>query len=142
MMEDGTLPAQDRLVLRGQLSEMAQLPVWIAALAARHLIPEKVQFVMDLCLEEAVSNVIRHGYAGVEDGSVIIRFTQAHDGRFEFVVEDHARHFNPLDFPDQPAQDMMDEDRIGGRGIRLLRQFAGALAYEAMPEGNRLRIGF
>jgi hypothetical protein len=64
MMASGIDQTQDRLALRSQLSQMSQLPAWIERLAAHHGIPADIQFAIDLCLEEALSNVIRHGYGG------------------------------------------------------------------------------
>jgi len=132
----------DHLTLRSRLSDMTQLPPWIEGLASRHSIPSTIQFGIELCLEEVVSNVIRHGYAGVEDRSVVVRFVMPHDRYFEFVVEDEAPQFNPLDAPDLKAINAEDDARIGGQGIRLLREFADAVKYEPTPAGNRLRIGF
>jgi anti-sigma regulatory factor (Ser/Thr protein kinase) len=132
----------DRLMLRSRLSEMAQLPAWIEGLATRHGIPNDVQFGIELCLEEVVSNVIRHGYAGAEDRSVAVSFATPRHSYFEFVVEDEAPQFNPLEAPDLKAIDPGDEARIGGQGIRLLREFANTVEYEPLPAGNRLRIGF
>jgi len=66
-------------------------------LASRHAIPENIGFAIDLCLEEAVSNIIRHGYRGDSDGSEIVRFTTPKQELFVFIVEDDAQHFNPLD---------------------------------------------
>jgi serine/threonine-protein kinase RsbW len=129
----------DRLLLRSQLSEVAQLPAWIESLVSRHGIPENVGFAMNLCLEEAVSNVIRHGYGADTDGPVIVRFTMPRQGFFVFLVEDDARHFNPLDVP---APDPSAKVGVGGRGIHFLRHFADELEYELTPTGNRLRIAF
>src|ERR1700691_1178820 len=132
--------SRDRLTLRSRLSDMAQHPPWIEGWASRHGIPSNVQFGIELCLEEVVSNVIRHGYAGTEDRSVVVRFVTPRDSYFEFVVEDEAPQFNPLDAPDLKAIDPEDDTRIGGQGIRLLREFANAVEYEPTPTGNRLRI--
>jgi serine/threonine-protein kinase RsbW len=142
MMANEVDQTQDRLELRSRLSDMAQLPAWIEGLATRHGIPANVQFAIDLCLEEALSNVIRHGYAGMDDRSVSVRFTMPGSGYFKFVIEDQAPRFNPLDSPEQPAMSPDEENRIGGQGIRFLRHFADALEYEATPTGNRLSIGF
>src|ERR1700730_627917 len=103
MIANGTEQTQDRLVLRSRLSDMAQLPGWIEALGARHAIPADVQFAIDLCLEEALSNVIRHGYAGADNRRVMVRFTMPGEGYFNFVIDDEAPHFNPLDAPELPA---------------------------------------
>jgi serine/threonine-protein kinase RsbW len=142
MTGNGTNLTHDGLNLQSRLSDMARLSPWIQSLASRHAIPENVQFAIELCLEEVVSNVIRHGYAGNEDRLVNVRFTMPRDSYFEFVVDDEAAPFNPLDSPDLQPLDPLQETRIGGQGIRLVRDFADTLEYEAMPNGNRLRIGF
>ena len=133
---------QDRLELRSRLSDMAQLPVWLQGLASRHVIPADTEFAINLCLEEALSNVIRHGYAGQEDRPVVVHYTTPRSGLHVFVVEDQAPHFNPLAAPDLPALSASGEIRVGGLGIRLLRQFANRLEYEPMPAGNRLTLTF
>lgn len=142
MVANSTDQALDRLSLRSHLSEMSRLPRWLEGLASRHDIPGEVQFAIDLCLEEAVSNVIRHGYAGAEDRSVSVVFAMPRSGYFEFVVEDEAPHFNPLAAPALEAVSTEQAIRVGGQGIRLLRQFADSVEYESTPRGNRLRIGF
>lgn len=141
-MANGIDQTQDRLSLRSQLSQMSQLPAWIEGLAARHGIPADVQFAIDLCLEEALSNVIRHGYAGMDDRSVNVHFSTPRDGFFQFIIEDEAPLFNPLDAPELPALTPDGDSRIGGQGIRFLRHFADSLEYEPTPTGNRLSIGF
>jgi anti-sigma regulatory factor (Ser/Thr protein kinase) len=133
---------QEQLVLQSRLSELKQVPQWIAGLATRLAISEKIQYSMDVCLEEAISNVIRHGYAGREDRPVTVRFAAPREGYFEFAVEDEAPHFNPLEAPAQQALKPGAEMRVGGQGIRFLRELADVLEYETTPLGNRLRIGF
>ena len=98
---------------------------------------------MNLCLEEVLSNIIRHGYSGKPDHSIAVRFTSPREDYFVFVVEDEAPPFNPVDVTGVAAAlSSLEEIRIGGQGIRLLRRFADALEYQATPTGNRLSIGF
>jgi anti-sigma regulatory factor (Ser/Thr protein kinase) len=130
---------EERLFLRSKLSDVAQLPVWIESLASRHPIPENVAFAINLCLEEAVSNIILHGFAADSEGSVEVRFTMPRHDLFVFLVEDDARHFNPLNVP---TANLGSRVRVGGQGIHFLRQFADELKYEMTPTGNRLRIAF
>ena len=93
-------------------------------------------------MEEALSNVIRHGYGGADDRSVMVTFSMPRDGYFEFAVEDEAPRFDPLAAPELPAVYLRQEIPSGGQGIRLLRLFADALDYAPTPTGNRLRVGF
>jgi serine/threonine-protein kinase RsbW len=142
MIENATGHTQDRLALRARLSDIVQLPRWIDSLASQHAIPVEVQFAIELCLEEAVSNIIRHGYGGDTDRSLIVRFTMPRPGFFDFVVEDEAPPFNPLHATDAPELNSSEEIQIGGQGIRLMRRFANVLTYEPTPTGNRLSMSF
>jgi anti-sigma regulatory factor (Ser/Thr protein kinase) len=142
--EDGRVPGQviDRIVLRGTLSETSRLSEWAQSLAARYCIDHKLQFAIHLCLEEVVSNIIRHGYAPDTAEPVTIEFSGSCEGQLVFTIEDFAPPFNPLLAPEMPLVDTGGEPAIGGRGIRLLRAFAHTLEYERTAVGNRLRIGF
>jgi anti-sigma regulatory factor (Ser/Thr protein kinase) len=141
MASDEVDQTEDRLALRSRLSDIAQASAWTEELASQYAIPPEVKFAMDLCLEEAVSNIIRHGYAGKEEKPIILHFAMPRDGYFVVMVDDEAPYFNLLDAPELPMVSP-NEDRVGGLGIRLLRQFADVLEYEPMPTGNRLRMGF
>lgn len=142
MVSKGTPITDERRTLRSQLSEVSQIPAWIERLASQHAIPNDTQFAMDLCLEEVLSNIVRHGYSNEPDRAITVRFTNPRGGYFVFVVEDEAPHFNPLTAPEPPAVARLEESRVGGQGIRLLRQFSNTLEYRATPTGNELRIGF
>ena len=136
-------PVLDRIVLRGELCEMARVPVWVEGLADRHAVDDATRFAINICLEEAVSNVIRHGYSGMADPpDVAVELAEPHTGFLLFTVEDGAPQFNPLDAPERPLLDEQGQMVVGGRGIGLMRRFADSLEYEATASGNRLRIGF
>jgi len=132
----------ERLDLQGRISELSRVPPWIERLASHYAIPDSTQFAMNLCLEEVLSNIIRHGYSSDPGRSISIKFTSPSKDDFVFVVEDDAPPFNPVDSPELPAWDGLDDARIGGQGIRLLRRFADSLEYHPTTSGNRLSIGF
>jgi len=133
----------DRLVLPAKLSAMERLPPWIEAVAKNRSIDDRTRFAIHLCLEEAISNIIRHGHVETAaESTVTIACAASPDGQLVFTVEDNAPPFNPLAAPAMPIVDANGEIPIGGHGIRLLRNFAGSLDYEPTPTGNRLRIGF
>lgn len=142
MTGNGNDTTGERLNLRSRISELAHLHPWIDRLALRHKIPANTQFAMNLCLEEAISNIIRHGYSGDPDHPIAVRFINPREGFFVFVIEDEAPHFNPVESPELPPLSSLEEFAVGGQGIRLLRRFADALEYQATPAGNRLSIRF
>lgn len=132
----------ETFTLQSRISELTHLHSWIERLALKHAIPENIQFAMNLCLEEVLSNIIRHGYSGASNSSITVHFESQKGGSFTLTVEDQAPPFNPVDAPQLPPIDLHDEVQIGGQGIRLLREFADTLEYRATPAGNRLIIGF
>jgi anti-sigma regulatory factor (Ser/Thr protein kinase) len=131
----------DELVLESHLAEMNRLPPWVEAVGERFGITERVRFAINLCLEEAVSNVIRHGYAN-RAGLVRVNFSEPRTNYFVFEVEDDGPQFDPLHLPALPRVNEQSPDRLGGQGIRLMSGFSDLLEYEATATGNRLRIGF
>jgi serine/threonine-protein kinase RsbW len=133
---------QTQLSLGARLAEVAKTSVWVERLASDFAIPLNVQLAVNLCLEEVLTNVIRHGYGGGSDASIVVHFSTPGADSFVFIVEDEAPRFNPLEAAELPAIHPSDEIRVGGQGIRFLRRFADSLEYEATPTGNRLRMGF
>ncbi len=143
MAESTRKTPEPRLTLESRLGDLALVPQWLQALAAGYAIPEDVHFAIDLCLEEALSNIVRHGYGGEPGGPITVDFTPRQAHGLTFVIEDHAPPFDPLSYS-QPASvpASIDDLKPGGQGIRLLRKFASSLAYERLPDGNRLTMSF
>ena len=131
----------ETLLLDSDLASMSRLPEWVDAVALRHHLPEATRFAAQLCLEESVSNSIRHGYRGIQGSRVRVSFLGLNPQGWTFAVEDDASPFNPLE---QQALPPISPDSlaVGGQGIRLLRAFATTLDYQQTATGNRLHISF
>ena len=131
MRGDVTTMPESRLTLDSRLDDLALFWPWVEALAAEYAIPPATKFAIDLCLEESLSNIIRHGYGGGAGQPIFVDFANSGDG-WTFTIEDRSPHFNPLELEDEkPAPATFDELQAGGRGINLLKQFAGTLTTNA-----------
>lgn len=138
----------EQLTLCSRLEDLALVTPWVDRMVADLGLPARQRFAIDLCLEESVSNVVRHGLSNDCNHSIMVR-SILHDvdgeQQLHFVIEDDAPHFNPLAVPlaENNAVPVSIEDIAdGGRGIGLMRKYAGSLHYEPLPDGNRLTIGF
>jgi len=136
---------QDQLELDSQLTELNRVQPWIEALADLYGFSEDARFAMQLCVEEALANVVLHGYRS-EAGHPIVLRASVSDGILFFVIDDKA---SPPFAPTEPVPAngaakpaTLETIEPGGNGIRLLHRFAGSLRYEKLPDGNRLTIGF
>jgi anti-sigma regulatory factor (Ser/Thr protein kinase) len=132
---------QDQLELNSQLTELSRVQPWVDGLADRYGLAEDTRFAINLCLEEALANVVLHGYKSEPGHPVVIR-SWASDGALFFAIEDKAAPpFVPLD-PGPRKDDNLESMQPGGNGIRLMYRFAGSVSYEELAEGNRVTISF
>jgi serine/threonine-protein kinase RsbW len=134
---------QDRLELDSQLTELSRVQPWIEALADLHGLDEDTRFAIQLCMEEAVANVVMHGY-GNEPGHPIVIQSWVSDGDLFFAIEDKAAPFAPSEPNSQSnlAKPDLESMTPGGNGIRLMRRFSGSLTYEKLSVGNRITMSF
>lgn len=116
---------------------------WVQNQAAGFLrrqgVAEQLVGRAELLLEELVTNVINHGAVTDPAARFTVTLAVQPDGGCDIVFDDPGRPFDPAAavLPDRPAR--LEEARIGGLGLVLLRQMARDLRHETRPDGgNRL----
>lgn len=99
-------------------------------------LPEASVDSLALAIDEAASNVIRHGYDNRHDCQLALEIRSFPD-RLEFILEDSGRKVCPEDI--RPRD--LNELRPGGLGTHIIRCCMDEVCYEACdPNGNRLRM--
>jgi len=93
---------------------------------------------LQLAVEEAITNIIVHGYAGTA-GTIVIHCRAGAD---EVIVEifDDAPAFDPLQVPAPDISADLDDREIGGLGIFLARQVTDAVTYRYKDGQNILTL--
>ena len=145
MTAEANTKPDPRLTLHSRLDDLSLVWPWVDALGAEYAISAQTLFAIHLCLEEALSNIIRHGYLTHTDKPITVECKATAQHNLLFTIEDQAPPFDPAaatSAEEAPPPSSIDELKVGGRGINLLRKFAGSLAYERLADGNRLTIGF
>jgi serine/threonine-protein kinase RsbW len=80
-----------------------------------------------LAVEEAVTNVIVHGYR--EQGGEVGVTCRATRGIVEVQIEDTAPPFDPLSLPEPDLTADIEERQVGGLGIFLIRRVMDGIVY-------------
>jgi anti-sigma regulatory factor (Ser/Thr protein kinase) len=136
--------ASDTFTLRIErsMAGLAQLGGWVDAVVAGLGLNKTTDFALRLCLEEAAANVVMHGVAdggGVDADFVTLRVEPAEDA-LRVTIEDRCRAFDPLEVAAPEAPKSLEDARVGGLGIHLMRQYTRAISYERADGVNRLTL--
>ena len=89
-----------------------------------------------LAVEEAITNVILHGYAG-DTGKIVIT-CRTTSGLAEVQIEDTAPPFDPLSLPEPDMSGDIEDRKIGGLGVFLIRQVMDDIIYRRESGRNIL----
>ncbi len=130
------------LVLRNDLAELERLGAFARDFGHAEGLDQEQIFALELCLEEAVANIIMHGGAGDRSGEPI-SVTMAR-GAPSLVVhlEDSGSPFDPTAAPPPETPASLEDARIGGMGIHLIRKLTTDMRYERVAGCNRLTLIF
>ena len=126
-----------RLQLAADLAEVARLNAWLADAVAGAGVPEAAAQAAKLCLNELVANVILYGYPDGRAGRIELSLA-AEAGALRVTLEDDGIPFDPLAAPEAAPLAGLEDDRIGGFGIKLFRESAHSAVYERSGGWNRL----
>ena len=117
------------------------MATWLDELAVPLGLPTRTLHALQLCLEEAVTNVVSHAFEPDTSHDVRIAVWRD-DNALHAEVTDDGRAFDPLsrELPAEPVDIRSAE--VGGLGIRLMRGFADQVSYRRADGMNRLRLSF
>lgn len=124
------------VTLSNDLAELGRLSTAVEEFCARHEL-SGFGAAMVLALDELLTNVISYGYddAGKHEISVTLR---AEDGRLTVLVEDDGRAFDPRQAPPPDLDAPIEERRIGGLGVHIVRTVVDSFDYERRGNINRV----
>ena len=123
--------------VKDDLGDVGPAIEWAGEFVDQAGLSPKVRFAVDLSLEEALANLIMHGKSGEGDKAIVVSVV-ADDAGATVTISDRCAPFDVTEHQ-AAAPDPMD---IGGRGLKLLRSFAGELSYATRGDRNTLTMKF
>jgi serine/threonine-protein kinase RsbW len=107
------------------------------ATAMRQLGTEQDMFEVQTAVDEACTNVMLHAYSG--KGGVISMSCELQDKDFIITIRDNGRPFDPDSVPPPDVEAALEERRVGGLGVHLMRKLMDDVSYAFDAEkGNKL----
>ncbi|MCP5469661.1 MAG: ATP-binding protein [Chlamydiales bacterium] len=122
------------------LKHLEKMIAHVRGEAKRLKVPAKAVQKMELACEEAIVNIISYAHPN-EFAGIDIDCALNDDTHFEVEIRDQGPAFNPLEAEIDPQMDKSVNDRkIGGLGIFLIRKLIDEAVYQREGEVNILRL--
>lgn len=128
------------LRLSAELDNLETLLLFVLEQARRAGLDEGRLPRIELTLEEAAVNIIRHAYGG-QPGNLEVCCSPTVQG-LKIRLSDEGTRFNPLEAPGVDFSADIASREIGGLGILLIRNMADELHYRRDGERNLLTLHF
>ncbi|MFZ9746309.1 MAG: ATP-binding protein, partial [Opitutaceae bacterium] len=132
-------PAVQLLSLTSSLAEIPRVADAVDAFCAPLDPGPRDLYALQLALEEAVTNVITHGYRD-QPGHAFTLELRCEDRRVTAVLTDDAPAYDPLARAEVDIHVPLAERGIGGLGVHLVKKLMDSAAYERRDGRNVLTL--
>ncbi len=129
------------LRLDSRLENVALAGVSVRAMAGEVGFAQEECELLELCVVEALTNVIQHAYQGAAGHPVTLHLAVTGE-ELEMRVHDEGRPMPDglLERPEPEEPTSVEQLTEDGRGLFLMRQIADRIGYHHGPEGNTLTL--
>ena len=139
--EDATMPTAERFVarVRNDLGELARVAAEVESFGERRALDATTVFNINLILDELLTNTINYGYGDGKDHTIDIVIDHRGD-LLTIALEDDGKPFDPLSIATPDLDVPLEERRIGGLGIHIVKTFMDDVRYERDGDRNRITM--
>ena len=125
--------------LKSDLSELDSLCQNLETFGKKFGFPKKLIFEINLALDELFTNIISYGFQDNKEHIIKVTLIPEND-HLCLCVEDDGKPFNPIDFETPDVACSVEECRIGGLGIHIMKKLMDEICYERCNDKNVLNL--
>jgi anti-sigma regulatory factor (Ser/Thr protein kinase) len=130
-----TAPTKLELKISSDPANLRPVRKQIEALAQAAGLPREDYEAVGLVVNEALANVIRHGYNGATDRPIAISADVA-DGQIRLQIRDWSKPFDPAKLP----KAKLDLLKPGGLGLICMRRLMDEAEFVPLADGMLLKL--
>jgi serine/threonine-protein kinase RsbW len=105
--------------------------------SALHGMDADLLYDIQLAVDEACTNIITHGYAGMDAGSIILDL-ELERHIVTVSLTDFGHSFEPDNAPVPDASASAEDRELGGFGLFFIRQSVDRMDYRVTEDGNKM----
>lgn len=132
-------PRRFQLKVTAEERHLAEIRDFVQDVGEKLLIPQKILANTKLAVDEACTNVIKHGYRGESGGFIEVVITG--NGReFSIAIHDTGKSFDLRNVKSPDLKMYVETRRRGGLGVFIMNQLMDEVRYRAGHDGNVLTM--
>jgi serine/threonine-protein kinase RsbW len=125
--------------LRNDISELETMRIKLEQFKTKADIPEKAILEVNLILDELFTNIVSCGFRDMDEHWV--EMTISREGKMlTLCVRDDGVPFNPLAIAPPDTSCPVNERRIGGIGIHLVKRLSDEMTYRRFKARNIITL--
>ncbi len=125
--------------LKSSLSELDQLCQNLETFGKKFGFSKKLIFEINLALDELFTNIISYGFKDDKEHVIKVTLTPRAN-ELCLCIEDDGTPFNPIDFAAPDVSCSVEECKIGGLGIHIMKKLMDEVCYERCGDKNVLNL--
>lgn len=95
------------------------------------------RYDLKLAVDEACTNIITHGYAGLNPGTIILNI-DVYSDKAVVTLTDFGHPFEPSEAPAPDVASGLEDRPMGGFGLFFIYETMDQVDYKSGEDGNRL----
>ena len=129
----------DHIVIGNDVAELRRMTGWLRAYTKAVDMPPQLVHRLDVCANEAVANIISYAYDQPGWHEITLALSETARG-VRLVIRDDGKPFNVLEVPEHVAPANLDDARIGGFGVHIIRRLMAHCDYRRENDINVLSL--
>ena len=125
--------------LKSDLSELDTLCEELENFGNKFGFSKKLIFEINLALDELFTNIISYGFNDGKEHIVKVTLMPKNDDLC-LCIEDDGKPFNPIEFETPDVSCSVEECKIGGLGIHIMKKLMDEVCYERCGDKNVLNL--
>ena len=124
-----------RIELGNSLGEMAAVITALEEFSDNENLTVGIAQAAELALDELLNNIISYGYVDSDQHKITVEMS-VEENALRIVVSDDGIPFNPFEQKTPDLDLPIEERKLGGLGIHLVKKFMDECSYQRLEERN------
>ncbi len=130
---------KEEITIPAQMSYLIQVRDFIEHIGKKYKFHDKIVNSFKLVVDEACTNIIRHGYRDIKNGEITIKAIIRRLS-LTMIIIDQGQSYDPRQANTPDLAKYVDIGKKGGLGILMMRKLMDDMQYTVTERGNEFRL--